>query len=53
MATLAPDGRRWVQDDSLWSFSHGAPITDWNTPQDQDRLELYDKKLGVDESLPG
>jgi FkbH-like protein len=32
-------GRRYVQDDAVWVFSHGTPLSDFDHLQDQARLE--------------
>ena len=31
-------GRRYIQDDTLWQFNHGAVLTDWDFVEDQKRL---------------
>jgi FkbH-like protein len=32
-------GKMHLQDDFLWTFSHGSFITDWDHPRDQNRIQ--------------
>ena len=42
-------GKRWVQDDFLWTFSHGTFMNDWDMQYDGDRLE---PALPITKQLP-
>jgi FkbH-like protein len=35
-------GRRHAQDDGLWTIAHGSTIADFDSPNDQDRIEPPD-----------